>query len=508
MDNIPYIYEHIQDIILKHLINSYITNKSLKYYKYRNVCKLWMNHIDNEQYLAYSDNHSVNNKNRKQYNKDLNKICINGTLSIIKWIYHNGFYLNKNHLSLLCKNNKLLEIQYIICEPRNVYNLISQINNSNNRISYHTTILSQNINNHPINIVCRLGFVDILQTLIKIGYSITYKHLIISIKYNQIDITEYIIYNHYYNIIKTQPPLVSDLIQLVKQLILTYNQYSDRRCNELIYYIINTLSKPNNISYEFISVLLNDCLDTGINLKREVYLYLIKHLINLCKIDPKLYKMDKCALSFYNIRKLTNILIQHYEYKLCIEFHNLLISANEDYLIMIHDIIFDIYRYYRRNYKVGNMDIRQQDCYDISYGNGLYETYNNIYNDYKHHLLDIYIFGISNVLLNINEMIMKKTKYNKTNIVLLLIFFIGHFKNDNGNSNGNDNGKKYKDFYISNYMSEQNISIDFNGLLSIDLINTLIMYDINEYKINYRENIKICIEFTDNGLLKYLVGKL
>ena len=65
MDNIPYIYEHIQDIILKHLINSYITNKSLKYYKYRNVCKLWMNHIDNEQYLAYSDNHSVNNKNRK-----------------------------------------------------------------------------------------------------------------------------------------------------------------------------------------------------------------------------------------------------------------------------------------------------------------------------------------------------------------------------------------------------------------------------------------------------------
>jgi hypothetical protein len=105
-------------------------------------------------------------------------------------------------------------------------------------------------------------------------------------------------------------------------------------------------------------------------------------------------------------------------------------------------------------------------------------------------------------------MIMKKTKYNKTNIVLLLIFFIGHFKNDNGNSNGNDNGKKYKDFYISNYMSEQNISIDFNGLLSIDLINTLIMYDINEYKINYRENIKICIEFTDNGLLKYLVGKL
>ena len=118
-----------------------------------------------------------------------------------------------------------------------------------------------------------------------------------------------------------------------------------------------------------------------------------------------------------------------------------------------------------------------------------------------------YIYSLVNVLYNYTKLLNRenhKFKYsnytNYSKLILLITYFIGSFQNSCIIEDRH---------YISEYSKEHIISdCDYNEIINMDILSLIKRLAELNYKIDYRECIKISVNFDHKGLLMYLVDKM
>ena len=245
----------IQIQILDYLIECYIYDNSLKFYKYRLISKSMRDYLDNrdlklqDRIIRRKCNINTHGIHRVilsiDYSKDVYKICKYGVLTTLKWICKQNITIQLDHLIALCDkksydNDKKSynSVKLILGNMDNLFNIFI---NKSRLIGFKYDY--NNLKLEPLRLACKHGDIRLCKLFLENGFRCITTAIDESIKYKQLRLTEYLIINYLkekydYNI-KTYGISYTDYTKinnLYNQLIISYKQDS----LNIILYLINS----------------------------------------------------------------------------------------------------------------------------------------------------------------------------------------------------------------------------------------------------------------------------
>ena len=475
----------LEEIILRKLIKLYTTSNDLKYYKFRLVSHYWKNTI--EDYICNNDmnpRNSIFSRGNYRYNDDIIRICKRGGLVNIKWIMKNQINFNNNHVIILTHYNKSLELEEIFKDPLQTYNIhltkkyyylynksladildmydVKGIYTKSNGILTDSDMDNEILNIYektdPLFIAVFNGNIRLINILLQNGYSNLIRCAKLSIIYNNYEMATYLIVR-----LLSNTPIVYDrltpdeLYNIINLLIRDKHVKSDT----ILYYIINSQVQLN---YKILRKLYDYSReDKLIDKSDNMFLYSIRRIL--------FTKNNRYIDNVFNLYGLKNIILKLIffgDIDLCNQIIEYIIQYDNEKILLIYEVYYSLYYYYN----VDNTD-----------DNKLYVILDPIHT---------YMYPIVRTLYNFVNIVMSSKEYNNpykyismNDLILIVVFFIGEYKNDSIIRNNTD-----------------------KDLAELNLVELISELKELKYIINYKECIKISVNFYNKDILLYLVENM
>ena len=273
----------IQIQILDNIIECYIYDNSLKFYKYRLISKNIRDYIDGED-LKLQDriirrkcNINTHGIHRViltiDYSKDIYRICKYGVFSTLKWICKQNITIRLDHLIELCDKNSYDSVKLIIDNMDNLFNIfIKKSRYIGIKDDYN------NLKLKPLRVACKRGDIRLCKLLLENGFMCINTAIDESIKYKHLRLTEYLIIKYLtqkydYNLYTYMYKDYHYINNLYKRLINSYEQYSFN----IILYLINSYIYINK---DTLIILYDYYKKYHISNDENIIIYLVNKILN------------------------------------------------------------------------------------------------------------------------------------------------------------------------------------------------------------------------------------
>ena len=559
--------EDIEEIIINYLVNIGVDDSSLKHYRFRMVSRFWRYKIDNILFNTDGQNKVYKNKlKRNKYNDDMISIANRGCYENTKWLIKNNIIFSDIHIMMYCHQSKIQDLRHIFRNPQQLYNIhmnrslinldgtiITDTNplySTYKQITDHYNTLFKDMTRYreiykkcgPLQMAIINGNIEIIKLLLNNGYggnNITDKALRLGIKSKNIKVTTYLYVNELQNIIDLS--LTDNIYQIINIMNLIILEFGNKAI-QLLYYTINSSLKLNHVILKILYNFSNKYENNIIDNEKKIFLYGIDRILN-----TKDTNYIKSAFNVVGLEYIICNCIYNRNHHLCNIFIKRLIDYDYNYIIPIYEILKLMFNYYK------NDSSSDPDEFGNSVNNNAYSDYScdNDYNGYNGQERGAYFVGVGNIILypknkyiysivsilyNYVNIILEKSlsdvdkgvlnyKHYTQNceLILILVFFLGKFKYQYNIKNpyepGNEitfhmmNYIKNDSVYESNYMYSDRYAriindCDYNKIMTLNLTYYIKKLKSMDYRINYKECIKLSVNFNDREPLLYFVENM
>ena len=531
----------LEDLIINNLTDKYISENDLTYYKYRGINRFWRYVIDRIIFNKGGQKEVYTNKLKyNRYNRDMILICKKGCLVNVKWLLRNNIIFHDIHVMVLSYYNKVNELKDIFCNPIQLYNVhhnkslysdIKKVFINEIFKKYNTDLAAVHWQmglqlewltklTGPLHISVMNGNIEVTKLLLSNGFAGRTNAIIHSIKYRNLKLTTYLLVDNLSEIINNTQYNINEILNILNMLIIEYGE----KCRDLLYYIVNSSLK---INYAILKIIYNYSNKYELNDKgfeKSLYMYTINRII---VTNNKLY--IKRIFNSFGLLQIIYDLIFNKHHHLCNTIIKKIIEYDHNYIVAIYEVLHTLYEYYETksengvNYDdysidyssdIGDSGADDSGADDFDNETDVFESsgYRNCHMiNYANNIIlipkDKYIYSLVNVLYNYTKLLNnenhKFTYSNYTNyskLILLITYFIGRFQNSCIIEDRH---------YTREYSKEHIISdSDYKEIINLDILSLIKRLVELNYKIDYKECIKISVNFDYKAVLMYLVDKM